>query len=169
MVFGIVQHHAGRIDVSSELGRGTTVRLTLPATSEGDGDRSEAAVEASAQRVRILVVDDEPQLAKLLSQMLRRDGHDVSLAFSGQEAVERLEREELDLVISDLSMGGEMNGWDLADVVRQRFPALRVVLATGWGAGIDRQEARARGVWAVLAKPYRVSELRAAIAESMSA
>jgi CheY-like chemotaxis protein len=61
-------------------------------------------------------------------------------------------------------MGAGMNGWELAAVVRQRWPALRFVLATGWGAAIDPAEARRRGVEAVIAKPYRLADLQKAIA-----
>jgi CheY-like chemotaxis protein len=76
-----------------------------------------------------------------------------------------MEREApFDIVLSDISMGQGMNGWELADVVREQWPGTAVVLASGWGAQIDPDEARARGVVAVLWKPFRAAELRRLIA-----
>ncbi len=69
-----------------------------------------------------------------------------------------------DLVLSDVSMGSGMSGWDLAERVHERWPQIPVVIASGWGAQIDPEEARARGVAGVLAKPFRVGELRALVA-----
>jgi len=60
-------------------------------------------------------------------------------------AVERLTEQEFDVVVSDLGMGAGMNGWELASTVRHRWPAVRFILATGWGAAIDPGEARAKG------------------------
>ena len=68
------------------------------------------------------------------------------------------------MVVSDMGMGAGMNGWELADAVRRRWPAVRFLLATGWGAAIDSREARDRGVEAVLAKPYHPQDLLHALA-----
>jgi two-component system NtrC family sensor kinase len=69
-----------------------------------------------------------------------------------------------DVVVSDMGMGAGMNGWEFAEAVKRRWPEVRFLLATGWGAAIDPAEARARGVEAVLAKPYHPDELHAALA-----
>ena len=88
-------------------------------------------------------------------------GHHAEVASSGEEGLSLLEAEEaFDLVISDLGLGPGKNGWDLAETVRRRWPNTRFVLVTGWGAAIDPVEARARGVDRVIAKPYRIAELR---------
>jgi CheY-like chemotaxis protein len=68
-------------------------------------------------------------------------------------------------VVSDMGMGAGMNGWDLAEAVRSRWPGVRFLLATGWGAALDPGEARSRGVEAVLAKPYQPIELVQALAK----
>jgi two-component system, NtrC family, response regulator GlrR len=81
-------------------------------------------------------------------------------ASSGEEALARLAAERFDLVLSDVAMGSGMNGWDLAARVQQRHPALLFALATGWGAQIDSAQARTAGVSAVIAKPYRLDDLR---------
>jgi CheY-like chemotaxis protein len=99
----------------------------------------------------------------MLSVLLARDRHDVDAAASGEEAIEHLEAGGYDLIISDLSMGSGMNGWDLAREVAQRWPDTRFVIASGWGAGIGEREAQTHDVDAVLAKPYRLDEVRRAI------
>jgi two-component system CheB/CheR fusion protein len=92
--------------------------------------------------------------------MLTRDGHAVTTAASGEEALEHLTDSPFDLVISDVGMGAGINGWELGQQVRTRFPGVRFALATGWGAQINRAEARASGVEAVISKPYRTADLR---------
>jgi CheY-like chemotaxis protein len=107
---------------------------------------------------RILAVDDDPQVGHMVAAMLAPAGHTVVLATSAKEALERLAAEPFDLIISDVGMPG-MNGWELAEQVHSQQPGLAVVLATGWGAAIDPEDARAHGIRAVLAKPYRMADL----------
>jgi diguanylate cyclase (GGDEF)-like protein len=166
-VFGIVERHRGRVEVDSSPGRGTTLRLFLPAaTSVAQADSASPPIAAaSVQRLRILAVDDEPLIGKMVVRLLRPEGHSVVTAISGEEAIERLRHESFDLVLSDVGMGAGMNGWELAEQVRRHWPQLGFVLATGWGAQIDMLEARNKGIDAVLAKPYRPDELLRVLAQ----
>jgi CheY-like chemotaxis protein len=101
----------------------------------------------------------------MVALMLKPEGHHVSLAGSAEEALVVMEREgPFELVLSDISMGPGMSGWELADRIRERWPGTAVVLASGWGAQIDAEEARARGVAGVLWKPFRAAELRRLVA-----
>jgi CheY-like chemotaxis protein len=111
----------------------------------------------------VLVVDDEPNLTHMAGRVLELAGHVVASAGSGEEAVALLASTPFDVVVSDVAMGAGMTGWDLALHVRERYPGCRFVLATGWGAAIDPDEARERGVDAVVAKPYRVAVLQRAV------
>jgi CheY-like chemotaxis protein len=166
MVFGIVEQHGGRIEVRSAPGNGTTIRITLPLaeTSTGDEQRTEAHAELHPPRpLRILVVDDEPMMTKAVARMLKPSGHVVSVAASGEEALDKLGGQPLDVVVSDMAMGPGINGWELADAVRSRWPGVRFLLATGWGAAIDPVEASTRGVAAILSKPYRLDDLLQAL------
>jgi nitrogen-specific signal transduction histidine kinase/CheY-like chemotaxis protein len=117
MVFGIVQRHQGQIDITSEEGRGTTIHLTFPAADRARLAPASTTTDEVVRARRILVVDDEPRLAALLVGLLRHEGHEGATARSAEEALERLESEQFDLVISDLSMGEGMNGWELAAAV----------------------------------------------------
>ena len=108
-------------------------------------------------------MDDEPALARMVALILKKQGHRVELATSGDSALNLLEQQEFDVVITDLGLGSGVNGWHVAEQVAQRWPRVRVALATGWGAGIDEAEARARGIQAVVAKPYTAETLRAVV------
>jgi PAS domain S-box-containing protein len=166
MVFGIVEQHGGQIKVRSAPGDGTSFRITLPLVVV-----PEEAVPAPLHLValhaprplRVLAVDDEPMMTRALMRMLKPSGHVVTTAASGEEALDRLAEQPFDVVVSDMGMGSGMNGWELADVVRLRWPSVRFILATGWGAAIDPSEARAKGVESVLAKPYHPAELLQAL------
>jgi two-component system, response regulator FlrC len=95
--------------------------------------------------------------------MLKPSGHVVTVASSGEEALAKLAEQTFDVVVSDMGMGAGMNGWELADTVKRRWPRVRFLLATGWGAAVDPGEARARGVETVLSKPYRPIDLLEAL------
>jgi CheY-like chemotaxis protein len=132
----IVEGFGGQIVLESEIGRGTTVRITLPIFMETDArEATEAKVAPSsvppADRGKVLVVDDEPLVAALLSRMLSSE-HDVTVATNAAEALERLEESGFDVIVCDVMMPG-MTGMDLYAVIRERTPALstRMVFVTG--------------------------------------
>jgi CheY-like chemotaxis protein len=95
--------------------------------------------------------------------LLEREGHDVATASSGEGALTYLDRASVDAVVTDVVMGTGMNGWELARVVRARWPAVRIVISSGLAAADDWAEAAARGVDAVMPKPYQVADLRRAL------
>jgi CheY-like chemotaxis protein/anti-sigma regulatory factor (Ser/Thr protein kinase) len=164
MVFGIVEQHGGHIEVHSAPGDGTTFRIRLPLlipSAEADvvAAPKPAAGSAALVPLRVLAVDDEPMMTKAVVRMLKPSGHVVSVAGSGEEALEKMAEQTFDVVVSDMGMGAGMNGWELADAVKLRWPNVRFLLATGWGAAIDPVEATNRGVEAVLSKPYHPSDL----------
>jgi len=162
MVFGIVDQHGGRIEVTSALGTGTTFRTTFPLVDTSvpaEPSPLSAGPGGALPPLRILAVDDEPMMTKAVVRMLKPSGHVVMVAASGEEALDRLAEQTFDVVVSDMGMGAGMNGWELAEVVKGRWPAVRFMLATGWGAAIDPNAAQAKGVEAVLAKPYQLADL----------
>jgi PAS domain S-box-containing protein len=164
-VYGIVQRHGGEISVVSTPGRGTTFRLVFPAApaSQPVAVARHGGPEPEAVALRVLAVDDEPALARMVALVLKKHGHQVDVATSGETALQVLEHQQFDLVITDLGLGSGLNGWQLAEQVAQSWPAVRVALATGWGAGIDPGQARARGIAAVVAKPYTAETLRGVV------
>jgi signal transduction histidine kinase/ActR/RegA family two-component response regulator len=164
-VRGLVERLDGTVEVESAPRQGTTFRLSLPALNESVSPRAaqagEHVIPPPRRSVRILIVEDEQQLARMAAIVLNQRGHHAVVANSVEQAITLLEQEApFELIISDLGLGAGKNGWDLAELVRQRWPGTHFVLVTGWGAAIDPAEARARGVDRVIAKPYRISELR---------
>ena len=161
-VLSTVDHHGGRITVDSTAGQGTTFCLVFPAAHGGTVGTVQSAPRHTAS-LTILVVDDEPALADLLTRMLHLDGHTVVGVHAAAVALERLSTETFDLVISDLGMPS-MDGWELARQVRSRYPNTPVILASGWGSQITPEEAQEHGIRAVVAKPYRRRDLQQALA-----
>ena len=160
IVFGIVERHGGTIAVESTVGQGTTFRLAFPAAASARADQQLSVDAGVVRQLRILVVDDEPSLVTMLSRLLMSEGHEVSVATSGEEALAILAGARIDVVISDLGMGAGMNGWDLAASLRTLPDRPHFILTTGWGAEIDPEEAADRGAVAVVSKPYRLPDLR---------
>jgi CheY-like chemotaxis protein len=126
------------------------------------------ARQLEPEPLRVLAVDDEPALCKVIARLLAVDGHTVVAAYSAEEAIDELDREPFDVVVADLGLGpaSQLSGWDLADHVNQCHPGTRFVLATGWGPQITPAEARARGVETIISKPYKLNELRNVVAGS---
>jgi two-component system NtrC family sensor kinase len=135
--YGIVKDHGGRIWGTSIPGTGTTIHIELPIHA---GTSSETSAVKRRDRVsipdgrslRVLAVDDEPVLLELITDALSRDGHEVETASGGEEALERIEGRDFDVLILDLKMP-DMDGQALFEEIRRRRPDLseRVVFASG--------------------------------------
>jgi PAS domain S-box-containing protein len=160
---GIVTQLGGRIEVSSTVGVGTTFRVLLP-TLDPDVDvettRPPAAAKIEAtQRLRVLVVDDEPLIGESVRRALRE--HDVTVAQSGAEAIVACGRGDFDLILCDLMMPG-VSGMDVFETVSGRHPSLarRFVFMTG-GAFTPKARAflESREI-PPLNKPFSLGELR---------
>ncbi len=167
IVFGIVQRHGGAISVNEEYTRGTEFRIRFPAAG---ADASEPLPEPTltGSSCRILVGDDEANVRETLVELLVTLGHEVVQAGSGEEILARFEPGRFDLVFTDLGMP-DMSGWEVTRRIRERDPAVPVVLVTGWGNQIGVEEAREQGVSRVLAKPFTVQKVTSAIAEIQGA
>lgn len=171
VVHSVMERHGGRVEINSRPGEGTEFRLHFPmsddaplATPARPGARlTSEQINTGSRHLRILAVDDEQSLVQMVAQMLTADGHSVEVAFSGEEACNRLERESFDVVISDLGLGPGISGWEVADCVHALSPVTRFVLVTGWGVDVDVDSVQQHGVDVLLTKPYRLQQLRAAL------
>ncbi len=134
---GIAAAHGGRIDLETSRGNGARFRVRLPLSHDAAAARPAAAVQPAAGG-RVLVVDDEQEIAALLAERLATEGFTVATASSGRRALAALETTDVDLVISDLRMP-DMDGASLAEEIVRRWPALaeRILLITGDALGAD--------------------------------
>jgi PAS domain S-box-containing protein len=163
VVYGIVTRHGGTIDVETALGKGTTFTLFFPATHErrvAAAGTDGAALPQLMRPGRILVVDDEPDVAAVVKDVLAMAGHDVDTALSGSAALQMIQLTAYDLVFTDLGMP-DMSGWDVAEKINAAKPDLTVALVTGWGTSLDEADAARRGIGAVVHKPFEIDELLA--------
>lgn len=171
--FGIIRRHDGVITVKSEVSKGTTFRISLPAARAGDGSLITASaselMNLNAQtdslkegedggQLKILVVDDEESVRDLLREILENEGCGVSTAADGHEALVLFESREFDAVFTDVGMPG-MSGWELASNIRQRRKNLPIAVITGWGEAVGSNEHKEAGVDWVVAKPFTTERI----------
>jgi signal transduction histidine kinase/ActR/RegA family two-component response regulator/uncharacterized membrane protein affecting hemolysin expression len=170
MVYGMVQRHSAELDIESEPGHGTTLRLTFPVTSESVLSISPTGPMAQpVRRLSILLVDDDPLLIKSLRDILEADGHRVTAADGGQRGIDEFTAAHkrgapFALVITDLGMP-YVDGRKVAASVREVSPSTPVILLTGWGRRLLAENDIPPHVDRVLGKPPKLIELRAALAE----
>ena len=117
---------------------------------------------------RILIVDDDPALLRLLSLRLREEGHEAIAAASGEAALAQLDQALPQLLITDLRMGG-MDGLQLFDAVHRRHPLLPVLILTAHGTIPDAVRALQKGVFGYLPKPFEAQELMAEVRRALAA
>ena len=156
----LVELHGGRVDVRSEgLGRGSEFLVFLPCLSvtEGNAVSADSATEARGRPVRLLVVDDNADVAEGLMMLLELLGHRVRVAHDGVAALEAARASVPDIMLIDIGLPG-MNGYELAQSARQdpRLKNVMLVALTGYGREQDKQRAMAAGFDDHLLKPLTV-------------
>jgi PAS domain S-box-containing protein len=168
MVYGVAQRHGASLEIESEPGKGTLVRMTFAIAAAA------AAVSSGLQRqpagpMRILIIDDDPLLLRSLRDTLEVDGHEVSTATGGQAGIEAFveshaEGRPFPVVITDLGMP-HVDGRKVAVTVKASVPATLVIMLTGWGRRLVTDGDVPPGVDQVLSKPPKLLELRAALSK----
>jgi signal transduction histidine kinase/CheY-like chemotaxis protein len=169
MVFGFVKQSGGHIAVYSEEQIGTTFRLYLPRASENETAQAPARpVEIRpAQGEVVLAVEDQPAMRKILVRLLRELGYRVLEADNASAALAILERERADLLFTDIIMPGPTTGLDIARIATERWPAMRVVLTSGFPQANFADDVRLLEKVRMLSKPYRKDELARILREAL--
>ena len=155
-VYGFARQSNGTVQVQSKVGEGTTVTLFLPVDSSparGDSGGGDTAK-------RILLVEDDQQLAVVAGDMLEMMGFEVVIAHSASEAMQMINcLPRIDLLFSDIVMPGGTNGLELANHVRERLPELPVLLASGFSKAQHKEGL----IYPFLHKPYTYEKLAGAV------
>src|ERR1700712_5610069 len=156
MVHGVVAQSGGAMQIASQVGLGTSIRLWLPADRTGVAaeTRQPVAQSQSMRARRILVVDDDILILSSTAAMLEDLGHAVIEACSGSKALEILKADpKVDVVVTDFAMPN-MTGLELADLIRQQWPWIPVILTSGYADLMAIQKTALER----LAKPYNQAE-----------
>jgi PAS domain S-box-containing protein len=153
--YGLAQQSGGDLTIQSELGRGTTISLYLPALADETVD---GALKYAADD-KALVVDDQPDVLDMAVELFRSLGYEVLSANNGQDALEILKRTpDIGVLFSDVVMPG-MNGIELGRQARNLAPAIKVVLASGYATpALDMDESGLED-FQFITKPYRLAEI----------
>ena len=162
VVHGIVRRHHGEIHIDSTIGKGTTFTIRLPVTQLQLPP--ETRVASSAKPSRILCVDDEPAVRRLLHELLTHSGHTVEVVDGGQAGIDAFCGGRHDLVITDLGMP-DVDGAKVAATVKAQSPSTPVILLTGWGSREDSDDGVPPQVDCVLSKPVSLLDLNRALLE----
>ncbi len=166
MVFGFVKQSGGHIDVSSEMGYGTRIRIYLPACDEVgaaiDSEKNELWSPHLGRGKTVLLVEDEKLLRETTTLMLKEQGYTVLSADDGPSALELLlDSPRVDLLFTDMVLPGGITGHELALKVLEFLPELPVLLSSGY----SRDTIRGGRLFSFLQKPYTDQELYLAIGE----
>jgi PAS domain S-box-containing protein len=170
-VFGIVQQHHGWINVSSEVGQGTTFKIYLPRLAEMADQKNPIPIPAtpSTGTETLLLVEDEPLLRLALQKNLTRLGYHILAAPNGVKAMEvwQKHREEIRLMLTDMVMPGGMNGKELAQCLLQKDPKLKVVYMSGYRAEVAGKDLSLQEGVNFLFKPFPIDQLAQIIRDSL--
>ncbi|MGD1019109.1 MAG: PAS domain S-box protein [Verrucomicrobiia bacterium] len=167
MVYGIIQRHEGSIDIQTQLHKGTTFILTLPVPGQPRSAVTDApSAPAPLPSKRVLLVDDEEVVRKVVNEYLVRDGHTVEFAANGKDGLDKFHNGHFDLVILDRAMP-DMSGDQVGAAIKNAFPNLPVIMLTGFGSMMEAADEKPAGIDFVVSKPVTLDTLRRAMARAV--
>jgi PAS domain S-box-containing protein len=160
-VHGFAHQAGGTVTIASTLGKGTSLSIFLPrATIASAGAAADTIGSEPLRTGTVLLVEDNPEVASATSGLLEQLGYSVRWAPNAEAALQEIENDGIDLVVSDIVMPG-LDGLGLARLIKQKRPRLPILLATGY----SEAEQNVRADFSILRKPYQMHELSQALAE----
>lgn len=166
MSYGIIRRFGGEIEVKSKVGHGTTFTIILPIGSEGKEEATFPSVIKKGKKARILVIDDEEFVRRIISRILAQVHHQVTLAEDGKKGVQLFKEEKFDMVLTDLGMPG-MSGWEVCQAIKEISPQTPVGMITGWGAEMSRSKMEEHGLDFFISKPFDFNQILNVVTETI--
>lgn len=155
-VYGFMMQSGGEIAIYSQVGEGTTVSLYLPVIQ----DLHEGIELKDHEDLKVLIVDDEPDLLIAATELFRAMGYTVLTALNAEDAIDRLwHTAGISVLFADILMPGGMNGIQLAREVRQMNPAIKIILASGYPLPALKEEHGSMDEFDFINKPYRLADI----------
>ena len=111
------------------------------------------------KNIRIMVVDDEPIVGKRLKQLLGKEGYSVESFTEGSTALNELEQQSYDIIVTDIKMEG-IDGMKILEIAKMRHPDTKVIIITGFGKKKTACEALSKGAFDFILKPFKIQELK---------
>jgi len=161
--YGIINEHKGKIHASSTKGKGTTLIIDLPIVPEAEQVKASEPNNEELEKVngaKIMVVDDEPNICRVLHRLLSREGHKVETVSNAEEALERIHEKKYDLILLDIKMPG-MNGIEFYNHMKVIDPSLqkKVVCITGDVISSKNKIFLDKAKIPCVVKPFSINEL----------
>lgn len=167
--YSIINKHGGHIRIDSKLGEGAIFTLYLPASESQICPESKHPVKVehskTRQTTKVLVMDDEEVICRLLTEMLKKMGHSVKTASSGEVAIEKYEQSfaaghPFDVVIMDLTIPGGVGGKEAIKSILEIDPNARVIVSSGYADDPVMANYADYGFKGIATKPYTMDQLR---------
>jgi CheY-like chemotaxis protein/two-component sensor histidine kinase len=167
-VYSIIRKHQGHVEVESELGKGTTFHIWLPAVPDAKPAPAETENQLVKMSGRVLFMDDELTICTVAKTLLTRLGFEVTTAPDGAEAVKlfseaRASGAPYRLVIMDLTVPGGMGGSEAMQELLKLDPDVRAIVSSGYSSDPVLSNYRAHGFRGMVPKPYKITDLARAI------
>ncbi len=160
-VYGFIKQSGGEVLIESEVGKGTLVSVFLPAMEEAaDPSETDTQKESVRNADTVLIVEDEPDLLEMASELFRSIGYDVVTASDGHAAIDILQlRPDIDILFTDVMMPNGMTGVELARSTRALAPHIKIIIVSGYPLPALKAAHGDLDDFSFLSKPYRLSEL----------
>ena len=168
-----MKRHGGHLFVESEQGKGTSFHIFLPAAAEKVTSVGLESTSIKLEKFRILVMDDEEPVLRVVTRLLELLGQDVENVSDGRAAIDAYESaiqegKPFDAVILDLTVPGAMGGKNAAREIRDKYPDARLVVSSGYSSDPIMSNPGQYGFDAVIKKPYRAEEMREVLFELLN-
>ena len=170
VVWGTVKDHKGYIHVESEIGKLTTFKLYFPVTREKHAEYAPAktSVDYQGNGETILVVDDVKEQREIASKILTQLGYSVKTAESGEQAIEKLRKDPVDLVVLDMIMVPGIDGLETYERIIELRPQQKAIIASGYSETNRVKKAQRMGAGKYVKKPYTVQKIGLAVKSELA-